>query len=112
MFMIYTYLPDGEYITEYGQKIIVLNRTIKLKNGTIAGSIISMNEQFKNLVDGISLPISDAVKMASINPAKVLNIFSEVGSLEPGKEADMVIMDKDMNVLKTIVEGRIVYQVD
>ena len=45
MFMIYTYLPDGEYTTEYGQEIIVSNGTIKLKDGTICGSLMPMNEQ-------------------------------------------------------------------
>jgi N-acetylglucosamine-6-phosphate deacetylase len=108
----YTYMSDGEYTTEYGQEAIVSNGTVKLKDGTIAGSMMPMNEQFRNLVKGVGLPISSAIRMVSVNPAKVLNIFSEVGSLEPGKEADMVIMDKDMNVLKTIVGGRVVYQAD
>jgi len=105
-----TYLPDGEYTTEYGQDVVVSGGNVKLKDsGALAGSLMPMNEQFRNLVKGIGLPISDALKMAAVNPAKVLNIFSEFGSLEAGKYADIVIMNKDMEVLKTIVGGKIVY---
>jgi len=107
-----TYMADGEYITEYGQRVIVSNETIRLKDGTIAGSIMPMDKQFKNIVKGIGLPISDAIKMAAVNPAKVLGLFSEIGSIEAGKDADIIIMDDDMNVLKTLVNGRVVYQAD
>lgn len=107
-----TYMAEGEYITEYGQSVIVSNETVKLKDGTIAGSVMPMNKQFKNIVKEIGLPISDAVKMATVNPAKVLGLFSEIGSIEAGKDADIIIMDDDMNVLKTLVNGRVVYQLD
>jgi len=107
-----TYMAEGEYITEYGQSVIVSNGTVKLKDGTIAGSVMPINKQFKNIVKEIGLPISDAIKMATVNPAKVLGLFSEIGSIEAGKDADIVIMDDDMNVLKTLVNGRVVYQVN
>nr|AIA90455.1 CAZy families CE9 protein [uncultured Mycoplasma sp.] len=53
--------------------------------------------------------MTDLIKMTSINVAKQLNIFNETGSLTPGKFADIVVLDKDLNVLKTIVEGKVVF---
>lgn len=101
-------LPDGE--SELGgQKVIVKDGFAKLENGTLAGSVLKMNEAIKNLV-GVGVPFTDAIDFATVNPAKNLGVFGERGSIEVGKRADFTILDKDFNVLYTIVKGDVVYR--
>lgn len=101
-------MSDGEY-TLGGQKVNVSGIECRLTDGTIAGSILTMNKAVKNLFESTSLPIWEAVKAASLSPAKSINRDSEIGSIEKGKYADLVIVDKDFNVKKTFVHGKCVY---
>lgn len=101
-------LPDG--VSELGgQKVIVKDGFAKLENGMLAGSVLKMNEAIKNLVDA-GVPLTDAIDFATVNPAKNLGVFGERGSIEVGKRADFTILDKDFNVLYTIVKGDVVYR--
>lgn len=103
-------LPEG--VSELGgQKVIVKDGFAKLENGTLAGSVLKMNEAIKNLV-GVGVPFTDAIDFATVNPAKNLGVFGERGSIEVGKRADFTILDKDFNVLYTIVKGDVVYRND
>ncbi|MFQ5835976.1 MAG: N-acetylglucosamine-6-phosphate deacetylase, partial [bacterium] len=81
-----------------------------LTRDSFAGSVATMNRCVRNMVKLVGLSVQDAVKMATINPAKVMGIDREKGSLAEGKDADIVIFDEDIHVTMTIVEGRIVYQ--
>lgn len=103
-------LPDGE--SELGgQKVIVKDGFAKLENGTLAGSVLKMNEAIKNLV-GVGVPFTDAIDFVTVNPAKNLGVFGERGIIEVGKRADFTILDKDFNVLYTIIKGDVVYRND
>lgn len=103
------YMPEGE--SELGgQTVYIKNNEARLFDGTLAGSILKMNDGYKNLVIDLGLSWSDASKMASVNPAKQLNIYNQVGSIEVGKKANLVVMDNDFNVLETIINGKIVYK--
>ena len=55
-------------------------------------------------------PIEDAVKMMTLTPARIMKLDSVMGSLEAGKNADLVIFDKDINVLYTIIAAKTIYQ--
>jgi len=92
-----------------GQEVIVQNNSARLANGTLSGSILSLNEAVKNMFKNTGLKIYEAVAMASLNPAKVLHIDSVKGSLCKGKDADITIFDENFNIYTTIVEGKIVY---
>ncbi|MBM3253031.1 MAG: N-acetylglucosamine-6-phosphate deacetylase [Candidatus Omnitrophica bacterium] len=81
----------------------------RLENGEIAGSNLTMIEAITNAIKYGNLSLKDAVSLATINPARLLGIDNKKGSLETGKDADMVIADKDLNVVMTICEGRITY---
>ena len=81
-----------------------------LTRDSFAGSVATMDRCVRNMVKLVGLSVQDAVKMATINPAKVMGIDREKGSLAEGKDADIVIFDEDIHVTMTIVEGRIVYQ--
>ena len=72
--------------------------------------MLKMNVAVKNLVEKAGVPFTQAVDYASANPAKNLGLFSERGSIEVGKRADLTVLDKDYNVLYTVVGGEIVYK--
>ena len=101
-------MPDGEY-TLGGQPIFVKGIECRLKDGTIAGSVLKLNEAVRNVLANTDLTISQAGNMASLNPARRLGLTSK-GSLEPGKDADIAICDENFHILRTIVGGRTVYE--
>ncbi len=99
-------MPDGEY-TLGGQKITVKGIECLLSDGTIAGSVLRLNEAVKNVRDNTDIPLYKIVAAASLNPAKAIGVAKEKGSLEKGKDADIIITDNDFNVLKTIIGGKL-----
>lgn len=102
-------MPDGDYHF-MDQKIIVKEKRAFLENGTLAGSTLTMEVAVKNMVQLVGVPLTDAVRMASLNGAKVLNLEHQKGILAVGKDADLVVMDEEFNVHATIYEGEIKYQ--
>ncbi len=103
------FLNDGFYKLG-GQDVKVENGTARLQDGTLAGSILHMNEAIKNLKKVCNLSFEEAIDKATINPAKNLNIDSYKGSIAIGKDADFVIIDKNFNVYATFVKGKEVYR--
>ncbi len=93
-----------------GQKVIVKNGEARLENGTLAGSILKMNDAIKNLVLKCDVPFTDAVDFATVNPAKNLNVFDKKGSIEIGKDADLTVLDGEFNVLLTVRNGNVIYK--
>jgi N-acetylglucosamine-6-phosphate deacetylase len=75
-------------------------------DGTIAGSALTMIKGVQSLYE-MGIPLQDALRMASANPATVISRQIETGSLIPGKDADVVVFDNDFNVLMTFVKGEI-----
>lgn len=103
-------MPDGEY-TLGGQPIFVKGIECRLADGTIAGSVLKLNEAVRNMHNNYRrLPLHKAVKMASLNPARAIGIDDRKGSLEEGKDADIFLADENMNVSRTILRGRTIYQ--
>lgn len=102
-------LGDGEMIFG-GQKVTVKGNQARLENGALAGSVLGMNQAVKNLIEKVGVPLENAVDCATSTPAKVLGLDDELGSIEVGKRADMVVVDSDFNVLYTVRCGRIIYK--
>ena len=97
-------MPDGEY--ENGGQVFVLKGIeCRLKDGTIAGSVLKLNQGVRNLRDYGYIPLYAAVRAASLNAAESAHLEDRKGSLAPGKDADIILMDEDCNVLRTIVRG-------
>ena len=102
------HLPDG--LSELGgQQVIVKNGEARLNNGTLAGSVLKMNDAVKNMVKVIGVDFCTAIDYATANPAKSLGMFSERGSIAVGKRADFAVLDEDFKVLKTIRGGNVVF---
>ena len=102
-------LPEGEY-TLGGAKIIYKNDLCRLEDGTIAGSVLRLNKGVWNVYKNSNIPLYECVNCASLNPATTLGIEDRKGSLEVGKDADILILDEEFNVRKTIIGGRVKYE--
>jgi len=102
-------LPDGEYLLG-GQKVIAKGIQCRLEDGTIAGSVLKLNMGVWNVYQNSDLPLWQCVKCASLNPATMLGIADKKGSLEIGKDADIIITDSEFNVNTTIIGGTVRYE--
>lgn len=102
-------MPDGDY-TLGGQPVKKEGIKCLMPDGTIAGSVLTLNQAVKNLFDNSDLTISQAVNCASLNPAKAVGEEKSIGSITVGKRADIIIIDENFNVLTTILGGNIVYK--
>lgn len=103
-------LEDGEYSLG-GQPIFVKGIECRLADGTIAGSVLRLNHAIRNLLKYTDLPVWEAVNAASLNPAKRIGLDDTKGSLETGKDADIVLCDEEFNICRTISRGRTIYSV-
>ena len=102
-------LRDGE--SELGgQTVYVKDGQARLKDGTLAGSVLKMNVAVKNMVEKVGVPFEEAIDFATANPARNLGIYGEVGSIAVGKRADLTVLDSNYNVLYTFVDGKNVYK--
>ena len=102
-------LPYGEY-TLGGTKIIYRDVVCRLEDGTVAGSVLHLNEGVWNAFTNSSIPLHECVNCASLNPATVLGIADRKGSIEVGKDADVIITDGNFKVMKTIIAGEVKYE--
>ena len=103
-----TGLGDGEFIRPGNRKIYVKNGTARLENGSLAGSVLTLNRAVANAVHLLDLPLSAAIRMASRHAAESLQL-KMCGSLIAGYQADIIIHDSEMNILNTFVNGKMVY---
>lgn len=102
-------LPEGEY-TLGGQKIIYKGIVCRLEDGTVAGSVLRLNKGVWNVYTNSDIPLYECVNCASLNPAAVIGMDKTKGSLETGKDADIIITDADFEIKKTIIAGEIRYE--
>ena len=102
-------LPEGQY-TLGGQVFVSKGIECRLLDGTIAGSILRLNKGVWNVYTNSDLPLWYCVACASLHPAAALGIDSAKGSIEVGKDADIIITDGEFNVKKTIMGGTVRYE--
>ena len=102
-------MPDGEYDLG-GQPIFLKGIECRLADGTIAGSVLKLNDAVKNVLNHTNLPANEVFKMASLNPATAIHCQDRIGSLEAGKDADIIIADDNINIIRTIKKGRTIYE--
>jgi len=101
-------MPDGDY--PFDDRIIVLHDgAVRLPDGTLAGSALTMDRAVRNYAE-FTGSLRAASHAASLAPAQLLGIADRKGSLDNGKDADLIVIDDDCNVLLTVIGGRIVYQ--
>lgn len=100
-------LSDGVYELG-GQEVIVKEGAARLKDGNLAGSTLNLRRSVYNIVKYLGIPICDAVYMASLTPAKAIGVESKKGSIEVGKDADLILFDEDINIKGLLVSGKII----
>lgn len=101
-------LPDGEYSLG-GLPVFVRDGVARLSDGTLAGSTLTMDRAVKNFMEFTGCSLPQAVRCATLNPARLLGIDKRKGSIDVGKDADLVIFDEDFNVHYTLLGGEIAY---
>ena len=97
-------MPDGQY-TLGGQDVTVKGKHATLADGTLAGSVTDLMRCMKTAVS-FGIPLEEAVWAAAVNPARAIGIFSRAGSLEPGKRANLVVLDQDLEVKDVFFRGQ------
>ncbi len=96
----------GEYDLG-GRRVVVKERVATLDDGTIAGSVLRLNEALANMLKATSMNLVDVVRSVTAIPAKKFGL--DCGTLEVGKRADMVVFDESFDILLTIIDGKIKY---
>src|SRR5205823_3538179 len=100
-------LGDGEYKV-WGETISVRVGRTRNERGSIAGSVISMSDAVR-MVKSLGLSEADIARVASLNPARLVGIDSDCGSIEVGKRADLTALDSQGRVRLTLVGGRVAF---
>lgn len=103
-------LPDGEYRMA-DRPVLVKDGEIRLPDGTIAGSSLPFNRGVYNFMMATNESLENIWQCTSLNAARSINIANRKGSLEVGKDADLVLVDEKLNVHLTVAEGRIVHRI-
>ena len=99
--------PDGDFQLG-GQRVLLRGGEARLADGTIAGSTTNLFDEFKNLLS-FGVPLASALAACSRNPARAIGVFDQRGSIEPGKAADLLFVDHEMNLRHVMAGGRMVF---
>lgn len=102
-------LPDGEYPMDE-RKVTIRAGAVRLPDGSLAGSVLTLERGLQNICRASGRPLEEAWRMSSLNAARAIGIHQRKGSLEVGKDADLVLLDDDFNVVLTVVEGNVVFE--
>jgi len=101
-------LEDGQY-TLGGQDVTVRGRLATLtQEGNIAGSVTNLMECVRTAVQDMGIPLASAIKCAAVNPAKAIGIYDQYGSLTPGKAANLVLLDENLQVRGVMQDGKFI----
>lgn len=107
-------MPDGEYVLgdlEDENTVLVQNGIAQtLDRASLAGSMVAMDTCLHTAAVKSGINLQDAVTMATLSPARLLGVDHRIGSLTPGKQADIVITDPAFSVQYTIIDGQVTYQ--
>lgn len=93
-----------------GQQVTVKNGRAFLEDGTLAGSVLTMGQAFKNIIEFTNCQMNAAIAMSSSNPAKELGIYDRKGSITIGKDADIVVLDDNDDVMMTFCRGQLAFR--
>ena len=107
-------MPEGESVLgnkDTGLKVIIEDGVAKLPDRTaFAGSVATADRLVRNMINMAGVSLIDSVRMMTTTPAKIMKVDDKKGSLIAGKDADIVLFDKDINIAMTMVNGNIVYK--
>lgn len=98
-------MPDGQYSLG-GQEVTVIEGSARLKNGALAGSVLTLDRAVNNVYKNSTLPLYEIVKMASYNGAKHCKVHDRKGQIKEGYDADLILFDDNINIKKVFLLGK------
>ncbi|ERI89452.1 N-acetylglucosamine-6-phosphate deacetylase [Clostridiales bacterium oral taxon 876 str. F0540] len=99
-------MPEGKYSLG-GQDVFVKDGAARLKEGNLAGSILTLDKAIRNVYKNSNYELYDIVKMATYNGAKHCKVENKKGLIKEGYDADLVLFDEDINIEKVIISGKV-----
>ncbi|MBK5194000.1 MAG: amidohydrolase family protein [Flavobacteriaceae bacterium] len=106
-------MPDGESILgslEKGIKVIVEDGVAKLPDrSSFAGSVATTDRLVRTMRELGEVSLLDAVRMMTITPANIMGVADRKGPLVPGKDADILIFNDNIEIITTIIQGKVIY---
>ena len=98
----------GDGVFAWGEEELEVhgNRVTIRGSGVLAGSVLTLNAAVKNMIDWTGVSLNQAINMATLNPARVLGLEKEIGSIQTGKLANLVVLDRDLRIVDTILRGK------
>ena len=100
---------DSDSKEAFDPRVIIEDGVCKLADhSALAGSIATMDRLIRTVVQKAEIPLEDAVRMASETPARIMGVYDRKGSLQKGKDADILILDEDLNVRAVWAMGKLV----
>lgn len=102
-------LPEGDYRLDT-RRVVLRDGAVRLPDGTLAGSILTLDQAFRNLIAATGLSALELWPTASRNAARVIGLDGVTGSIEVGRQADLVLLDANLEVAFTVVRGRFAYR--
>jgi N-acetylglucosamine-6-phosphate deacetylase len=100
------FITDAVAEVSYGEYVHVFrDDRYTLPDGTLSGSALTMLQAVRNGVEKAGIPLPEALRMASLYPAKLMGLENRFGSIQPGSQADFVLLDDQLNLLQVFVEG-------
>jgi N-acetylglucosamine-6-phosphate deacetylase len=101
-------LSDGDYMLD-DRSVHIQNGAVRLPDGTLAGSVLTMERALQNACSAIGCSLAETWVMSSLNAARAIGVSNRKGSLEIGKDADFVLLDENFNVSLTVIMGDVVF---
>lgn len=104
---------DSDSKEAFDPRVIIEDGVCKLSDhSALAGSIATMDRLIRTMVQKADIPLEDAVRMASETPAKIMGVYDRKGSLQKGKDADLIVMDEDLNIRAVWAMGELIPETD
>jgi N-acetylglucosamine-6-phosphate deacetylase len=103
---VHTVGVNGDTFNLAGKEVFRVAGKVTTAEGTLAGSDLDMASAVRNTVDMLGLPLEEALRMASLYPAQFLGIEQKLGRIQPGYQADLALLDSDLNVINTWIKGK------
>ena len=103
-------MPEGVYEKDDDRVVEVKDNAVRLPDGTLSGSVLTMNRGLRNYINATGLPLHTAWRAASLNAARAIGLDDKKGSIHAGKDADLTLIDDNFSPRLTIAEGRVVYR--
>jgi N-acetylglucosamine-6-phosphate deacetylase len=101
-------MPEGIYALE-GQQVTLANGAARLADGTLAGSTLTMDAALRNFSAATHLPLEEIWMCSSLNAAQVIHVDDHKGRIAPNYDADLVLLDSNLHVQLTMVDGQVCF---